>query len=196
MWEPYASKVSNVGVSSVSLRANLLSNRKIFIDGEINSELANSLLMQFQYLQNENDEPIKIYINSPGGEVNAGLLIYDLITNSNVEVNLYCTGMAASMAAIIFASGKKGHRYILPHSKVMIHEPLISGGLGGSATTIKNTAESILKIKKITCELLAKYTGKTVEEIDKAIEHDNFMDANEAIEFGICDKIAGADITR
>ena len=189
MWEPYVSKISNSGISSVALRASLLGDRKIFIDGEINSDFANNLLMEFQYLQKENDEPISIYINSPGGEVNAGLLIYDIVSNSKVEVNLYCTGIAASMAAIIFASGKEGHRFILPHSKVMIHEPLVSGGLGGSATTIKNTAESILKVKKITSEILAKHTGKTVDEIDKVIEHDNFMDADEAVEFGICDKI-------
>lgn len=189
MWQPCVTKVSNEGVSVVDLRSSLLEDRKIFIDTEINSELANKILMEFQYLEKENDEPINVYINTPGGEINAGLMIYDVLTNSNVIVNMYCTGMAASMGAILFASGKKGHRYILPHSKVMIHEPLIGSGFGGSATTIKNTAESILKTKKLITEILAKHTGKSIKEVNKAISHDNYMDANEAIKFGICDGI-------
>ena len=102
---------------------------------------------------------------------------------------MYCTGMASSMGAVILAGGQKGRRFILPHSKVMIHEPLISGGMGGSATSIKRTADSILETKAITNGILAKHTGKTVKEIDKATAFDNFMNAKEAVEFGICDEI-------
>ena len=102
---------------------------------------------------------------------------------------MYCIGMAASMGAVILAGGQKGRRYILPHSKIKIHEPLIQGGLGGSATSIKKTADSIIETKAITNGILAKHTGKTVEEIDEATAFDNFMNAKQAVEFGICDEI-------
>ena len=102
---------------------------------------------------------------------------------------MVCTGMAASMAAVILAGGQSGRRFILPHSKVMIHEPLISNGVGGSATSIKNISDSILKTREIINGILAKHTGKSVEDINKATDHDNYMNSNEAIEFGICDKI-------
>ena len=139
----------------------------------------------------ESSEPIDIYLNSPGGSVNAGMVIYDVIQalEGKVPINIYCIGMAASMGAIILAGGHKGHRYILPHSKCMIHEPLISGGLGGSATSIKKTADSILETKAITNGVLAKHTGKTLEEIDKATAFDNYMNAEESVEFGLCDEI-------
>lgn len=189
MWEPQISRETNAGVTTVNLRSSLLGERKIYIDDEIDSNFANSFMLEYQYLVKENEYPIDIYINSPGGEINAGLMMYDIITNSEVEMNLYCTGIAASMAAILFACGKIGHRFILPNSKVMIHEPLIANGVGGSATTIQNTAKNILKVKQKTCEILAKHTGKSIAEIEKAIEHDNYMGAEEAIKFGICDKI-------
>ena len=123
--------------------------------------------------------PVDIYINSPGGSVNAGLVIYDLIQSlkGKLVMNIYCIGMAASMAAVILAGGPKGSRYILPHSKCMIHEPLIAGGMGGSATSIKKTAESILETKAITNGILAEHTGRTVEEIDEATAFDNYMNA-------------------
>ena len=121
--------------------------------------------------------------------MNAGLVIYDCIQASEVEINMICAGTAASMAAIIFAGGQKGHRYILPHSKVMIHEPLLAGGVGGSATSIKNISDSILETREIVNGILAKHTGKTVKEINKATSFDNYMNAEEAIKFGLCDKI-------
>ncbi len=142
------------------------------------------------YLQQESNEPITIYINSPGGSVNAGLVIYDCIQSSEIEINIICAGMAASMAAIILAGGQKGHRFILPHSKVMIHEPLISHGVGGSATSIKNISDSIIETRELVNNILAKHTGKTLEEINKATSFDNYMNAKEAIEFGLCDEVA------
>lgn len=177
------------GVREVSLDTRHLMNRRIFIHGEINEHTANDFLSQMLYLEQESDEPISIYINSPGGSVNAGLVIYDCIQASEVEINMICAGTAASMAAIIFAGGQKGHRYILPHSKVMIHEPLLAGGLGGSATSIKNISDSILETREIVNGILAKHTGKTVKEINKATSFDNYMNAKEAIEFGLCDEI-------
>lgn len=177
------------GVREVSLDTRHLMNRRIFIHGEINEESANDFLSQMLYLEQESEDPITIYINSPGGSVNAGLVIYDCIQASNPEINLICAGTAASMAAIILAGGQKGHRYILPHSKVMIHEPLLAGGVGGSATSIKNISDSILETREIVNKILAKHTGKTLKEINKATSFDNYMNAKEAIEFGLCDEI-------
>lgn len=177
------------GIREVSLSTRHLSNRKIFLNGSIDSNTANNLLSQFLYLENEPDKEVDLYINSPGGEVNAGLMIYDILQGTKIPVNIICTGIAASMAAVILAGGKKGRRFILPHSKTMIHEPLIANGVGGSATSIKNISESILETKSICNEILSKHTGKSIEEIDKATSFDNFMNAKESVEFGICDKI-------
>ena len=153
-------------------------------------ESAMSILSQLKYLANESDEEINLYINSGGGEVTAGLLIYDVIQQMKVPVNMYCTGIAASMAAVIFAGGQKGRRYILPHSKTMIHEPLLSGGVGGSASSIKNISDSILETRKILNGILAKHTGKSLKEINKATAFDNYMNAEESIAFGLCDAVA------
>lgn len=177
------------GVREVSLDTRHLMNRRIFIHGEITDVSANEFLSQMLYLEQESDEPITIYINSPGGSVNAGLVIYDCIQSSNLEINIICAGMAASMAAIILAGGQKGHRYILPHSKVMIHEPLLSSGLGGSATSIKNISDSILETREIVNSILAKHTGKSLNEVNQATSFDNYMNADEAIAFGLCDAI-------
>ena len=121
--------------------------------------------------------------------MNAGLMIYDTIQGSNLPIDMVCTGRAASMAAVILAGGQKGHRHILKHSKVMIHEPLISNGVGGSATSIKNISESIMETREICNSILAKHTGKTLQEINEATSFDNYMNAEEAIAFGICDSI-------
>lgn len=187
-WTPSVEVESAHGIREVSLKTRHLMNRNIFLTGSIDDEMANDFLSEFMYLENQSDEPINIYINSPGGQVNAGLMIYDTVQGSRVPVNMICAGLAASMAAIILAGGQNGRRYILKHSKVMIHEPLISGGLGGSATSIKNISESILETRKICNSILAQHTGKSVEEIDEATSFDNYMNAEEAIEFGLCDK--------
>ena len=181
---------SSSGITVVSVGSRLLSERKLFLEGEITAESACEFVRAIMMLSGEDSrKPIDVYINSPGGEVNAGLMIYDTLKGMKTEVNLHCIGMAASMAAIIMAGGEKGHRYILPHSRMMIHEPLIAGGVGGSATSIKRTAESILETKRITVELLAKDTGRTDKEVEEAIAFDNYMNAEEAVAFGLCDSI-------
>lgn len=180
---------SSNGTREVLLSTRHLMNRRIFITGEINADLANDFLSEFLYLEQEDGGPVTIYVNSTGGEISAGLMIYDIIQASSMEINIICTGLAASMAALLVAGGQKGRRFILPHSKMMIHEPLIGGGVGGSATSIRNISESILKTRTITNGILAKHTGKTLEEIDRATSFDNYMDAEQAIEFGLCDKI-------
>lgn len=177
------------GVREVSLDTRHLMKRRIFLNGEINEDTANDFLSQMLYLEQESRDPVTIYINSPGGSVNAGLVIYDCIQASELEINMVCAGTAASMAAIIFAGGQKERRFILPHSKVMIHEPLLAGGVGGSATSIKNISDSILETREIVNGILAKHTGKTVKEINKATSFDNYMNAEEAIKFGLCDKV-------
>ena len=137
----------------------------------------------------DEERDVEIIINSPGGEVSAGLVIYDIIQSYKNRITMYCTGLAASMGAVIFAGGQKGRRFILPHSKVMIHEPLIAGGMGGSATTIEKTAQKILETKSVLSKILSHHTGKTVEQINEATVFDNYMSADEAIKFGICDDI-------
>lgn len=190
MYQPAVERESVNGIQEVSLYTNAFSNRKLFLFGPIDEKTVYSFTAQMLYLMEDEQSPIDIYINSPGGEVNSGLAIYDLIQSCKAPINMYCIGMAASMGALIFAGGKKGHRFMLPHSKVMIHEPLIPNGVGGSASSIKSTADSILQTREILNGILAKHTGKTLEEINKATDHDNFMTANEAIEFGLCDKVA------
>lgn len=184
-------KKSSSGLQGLPLESMLLSQRKIFLDKEITAESANLFLKQLMYLREEDNDPINIYITSPGGEVNAGLLLYDQIKGMNdIVINMFCIGLAASMSAIILAGGQKGNRFILPHSKVMIHEPLIAGhGIIGSATSIQQTAESIMETKEILSKLLANDTGRSVKEISKAISYDHYMNAEEAVEFGIVDAI-------
>lgn len=189
-WVPSAVVENAGGKSVIDLRTHHFTNRKVYLTGEIMDESADDFILQMQYLAEER-EPVTIYINSPGGSVNAGLVIYDVVNSlkGKLSIHMYCVGMAASMAAIILAGGQKGRRYILPNSKVMIHEPLIAGGMGGSASSVKKTADSILKTKALTNSILAKHTGKTVEEIDEATAYDNYMTAKEAVAFGICDEI-------
>lgn len=195
-WIPSIEVESAHGTREVALTTRHLMNRNIFLTGSIDSEMANNFLSQFLYLEQESDEPVTIYINSPGGEVNAGLMIYDTIQGSKLPINIVCSGLAASMAAILLAGGQKGRRYIMKHSKVMIHEPLIANGVGGSATSIKNISDSILETRAIVNGILSEHTGKPIEEIDEATSFDNYMNADEAIAFGICDKVtAGIKIT-
>ena len=188
-WIPAIEVESAHGTREVSLTTRHFMGRRLFLTGEINADMANEFMLQMMYLEDDNSSPVTIYINSPGGSIDAGLMIYDAIQGNNLTINMVCMGQACSMAALLLAGGQHGRRYIMPHSKVMIHEPLISGGVGGSATSIKNISDSILETKKIVNEILSKHTGKTAEEIDAATAYDNFMNAKEAMEFGICDDI-------
>lgn len=176
------------GIETISLENKLLTDRRLFLDEMITSETAVSFVQAMMYLS-QKSEPISIYINSPGGEVNAGLLIYDVIQSCRNEINMYCIGQASSMAAVILASGQDGHRFILPHSRVMIHEVLLGGGIGGSATSISRISESILETRDIVNDILARHTGRTVQEINQATSFENSMNAHEAVKFGICDFI-------
>lgn len=190
IWVPTVIEDTYGGARMVDLEAKHFMAGRLFLTGEITDETANNFVSELLYLS-EKSEPVDIYINSPGGSVNAGLVIYDALQAcvQKVEINLYCVGMAASMAAVILAGGAEGHRFILPHSRVMIHEPLISGGMGGSASSIKKTADSILESKALINGILSLHTGKPVEEIDEATSFDNYMNADEAIAFGLADAV-------
>ena len=167
--------------------SRLLKDRIIIINGEINNETSNSVVAQLLYLDSLNNEDISIYINSPGGSVTDGMAIYDTMNFISSDVSTIGMGICASMAAFLLSSGKKGKRYVLPNSEVMIHQPL--GGVKGQATEIKIAAEHILKTKDKLNKILSKNTGKSLELIEKDTDRDNFMDANEALEYGIIDKI-------
>lgn len=179
------------GTRIESLETRLMMQRKIFLSGEIDMIMADDFARQMMYLM-ESEEPLKIYINSMGGEVDAGLLIYDMICSAGDRVSIYCMGRAYSMAALLLAAAPKGQRMILPHAKVMIHEPLIPGGIGGCASSIKKVSDSIMKTRKLAIELLMKHTGRKRTELEKALSFDNFMSAEEAIAFGICDRVVNS----
>ena len=169
------------------LYSRLLKDRIIFLSGEINDNVANIIVSELLYLDNLNNEDIYLYINSPGGSITSGMSIYDTMNFIKSSVCTICLGIAASMAAFLLASGQKGKRYILPNSEVMIHQPL--GGAQGQASEIKIAAEHILKTKHKLNHLLAKNTGKSLKQIEKDTERDNFMEAKEAVQYGIVDQI-------
>ena len=177
--------------SVIPIESKLLSERRtVFIEDDITMKSANEFKHTIMYLLHEDpDQPITVHISSNGGEIDAGLLIYDILKGITCEVNVLCTGKAFSIAAILLAAAKPGHRYILPRSRVLLHEPLIAGGVGGSATNIQKTAEEIMARKRDIVNMLSADTGRSKEEIEKAISFDNFMSAQEAIDFGIADKI-------
>lgn len=163
-------------------------NGRLFLVGPIDHRMAVDFISAMLVLAEEKKDA-EIIIDSPGGEISAGLMIYDVLRSYKYKITMYCTGLAASMAAFILAAGQKGRRFILPHSQVMIHEPLISSVFGGSATSIEKTAQSILETKAVLNKILAEHTGRSVNEINKATQDDNFMTSEEAVKFGICDEI-------
>lgn len=175
------------GERSYDIFSRLLKNRIILLSGEIDDNLANSIVAQILYLDSLNHDDISLYINSPGGSVTAGMAIFDTMNFVKSDVSTICLGMAASMAAFLLSSGKKGKRYILPNAEVMIHQPL--GGAQGQATEIKIAAEHILKLRDKLNNILAKNTNQKIEKIEMDTERDNFMDSDEALKYGIVDRI-------
>lgn len=170
--------------------SRLLKDRIIILNGEINDSLANSIVAQLLFLDSENHEDISLYINSPGGVITSGMAIYDTMNFIKSDVSTICIGLAASMAAFILSSGKKGKRYALPNAEVMIHQPL--GGAQGQATEIKIAAERILKLKDKLNTILAKNTNKPLEKIQNDTERDYFLTSDDALEYGLIDKIIEA----
>ena len=173
---------------SYDIYSRLLEDRIIFLSGEINDQVANSVVAQLIYLEGKNpDKDIFMYINSPGGSVSAGLAIYDTMNYIKCDVSTICVGMAASMAAVLLSSGAKGKRICLPHSEVMIHQPL--GGAQGQQSDIEIQAKHILKTRELLNKILAENTGKDVKTLQKDTDRDNYMDAKTAVKYGLVDKI-------
>ena len=168
--------------------SRLLKDRIIFIGGDIDDTMANTVIAQLLFLQNENaDADVSIYINSPGGLITSGLAIYDTMQFVGCNVQTYCLGQAASMAAVLLAGGTKGKRFVLPNSRILIHQPM--GGARGTATDISIQAEEILRLRKRLNQILARHTGQALERIEEDLDRDRFMSAEEAVAYGLADQI-------
>lgn len=184
---------SSNGITLVPIESRLMANRRVFIEGEIDADTACDFVKKVMLLNSEDSkQPIDVLINSPGGEINSGMLMYDVIQASNAPIRMFCIGRAYSMGAVLFACGNHG-RYMLPHSELMIHEPLLGNRVGGNSSSIKSISDSLLETKKRMNQLLAKHTGRTEEEVEKATGFDHYFSPEESIEFGLCDEIIGFD---
>jgi ATP-dependent Clp protease, protease subunit len=189
VYPPYVIERSSRGERSYDIFSRLLMDRIVFLGTPVNDDVANIIIAQLLFL--EADSPgrdISLYINSPGGSVSAGLAIYDTMQYLSSPVNTICMGLAASMGAFLLTAGRKGKRYALPHSRIMIHQPSQSGG-GGSASDIEIQAKEILYLRQKLNELMAKHSGQPIERIDKDTDRDRFMSADEAKEYGLVDNI-------
>jgi ATP-dependent Clp protease protease subunit len=185
---PMVVEQSARGERAYDIYSRLLKERVIFVVGPIEDHMANLIVAQLLFLESENpDKDISLYINSPGGSVTAGLAIYDTMQFIKPDVSTLCTGQAASMGAILLAGGSSGKRYGLPHSRVMIHQPL--GGFQGQASDFEIHAKEILAVRGRLNRLLAEHTGKKENTIDRDTERDNFMSAEESVEYGIIDRV-------
>ncbi len=185
---PYVIEQTNRGERSYDIFSRLLKDRIVFLGGEIDDTTASLVVAQMLFLEMEDpDQDIMLYINSPGGSVTAGMAIYDTMRYLKCEVSTLCVGMAASMGAFLLSAGAKGKRKALPHSEIMIHQPL--GGASGQATDIAIHAEQILRIKKTLNECLAEHTGQPLEKIERDVERDHFLTAEQAKEYGLIDEI-------
>jgi ATP-dependent Clp protease, protease subunit len=189
IYPPYVIERSSRGERSYDIFARLLMDRIIFLGTPVNDDVANIIIAQLLFLTADNpDREIYLYINSPGGSVSAGLAIYDTMQYLKSPVNTICMGMAASMGAFLLAAGRKGKRFALPHSRIMIHQPSQSGG-GGSASEIEIQAREILYLRSKLNELMAKHTAQPIDRIEKDTDRDRFMSAEEAAEYRLVDKV-------
>ena len=185
---PMVIEQSSRGERAYDIYSRLLKDRVVFVVGPVEDHMANLVVAQLLFLESENpDKDINLYINSPGGTVSSGLAIYDTMQFIRCDVSTMCVGQAASMGAVLLAAGAKGKRYILPHSRVMIHQPL--GGFQGQASDIDIHAREILKVRAQLNEILAAHTGQTVDRIAEDTERDNFMDPQQALDYGLVDKV-------
>ena len=180
------------GEKTYDIFSRLLKDRIVFIAGEITDDAANIIISELLYLDSISHGDINLYINSPGGSITAGMAIYDTINFIKSEVSTICIGMAASMASIILASGERGKRYILPNSEVMIHQPL--GGVNGQATEIKIVADRIIYLRNKLNEILSEKTKKPIDIIEKDTERDYYLNADDALKYGLVDKILKKEI--
>jgi ATP-dependent Clp protease, protease subunit len=187
---PYVIEKTGRGERTYDLYSRLLEDRIIFLGTQVDDQVANAVVAQLLFLAKQNKtQDIQMYINSPGGSVTAGLAMYDTMQYVDCDIATYCVGQCASMGAVLLAGGTKGKRFILPNSRVMIHQPW--GGTQGTASDMEIQVNEILKLKKSLNGILAKHCDKTIKEIEKATDRDNFLSADESLKFGIVDKIFG-----
>ena len=185
---PYVVEKTGRGERSYDIYSRLLKDRIVMLSGEVNDQVASTIVAQFLFLEAEDPEKdIFFYINSPGGVVTSGMAIFDTMNYIRPDVATICIGQAASMGAFLLSSGEKGKRYALPHARVMIHQPL--GGAQGQASDIQIQAEEILRMKKELNGILAKNSGQSIKKIEKDTDRDNFMSAQECVEYGLIDKV-------
>jgi ATP-dependent Clp protease protease subunit len=185
---PYVIEKTGRGERAYDIYSRLLEDRIVFIGTAIDDHVANAVVAQLLFLETENrTQDINMYINSPGGSVTAGLAIYDAMQHVACPVATFCIGQAASMGAVLLMAGRKGKRHILPHSRVMIHQPW--GGAGGTAADIRIQADEILKLKRALNELIARHSGQQLKKVEKDTDRDHYMDAQEAVEYGLVDEI-------
>ena len=176
------------GESVHSIVDDMFADRELVCVGTIDRNCVNALILQIRHLQKDDpDAQITIFINSPGGEVTSGLALYDVMQAVSCPIRTVCMGMAASMAALLFLSGDQ--RDMLPHSQVMIHDPLISGGVGGNALQLRSLADDIMRVREITAKVISKHTGKSMEEVYEKTAHDTYFEAEEAVAWGLADRI-------
>jgi ATP-dependent Clp protease protease subunit len=188
VYPPYIIERSSRGERTYDIFSRLLMDRIVFMGAGINDDVANIIIAQLLFLEADNPEKdIYLYINSPGGVVSSGMAIYDTMQHLRAPINTICMGMAASMGSFLLAAGTKGKRAALPHSRIMMHQP--SGGAQGTAADIEIQAREILYLRGKMHELYAKHTGQPVEQIERDMERDRFMSANEAVEYGLVDTV-------
>ncbi|HLX36347.1 MAG TPA: ATP-dependent Clp endopeptidase proteolytic subunit ClpP [Candidatus Binataceae bacterium] len=192
---PYVVEQTGRGERSYDIYSRLLKDRIVFLGGQVNDDVANLITAQLLFLESEDPErEINMYINSPGGSVTAGLAIYDTMQFVKPPVSTLCVGQAASMGSFLLAAGAKGRRYALPHSRILIHQ--LSGGFEGQAADIEIQARETLRIREIVNEVLSRHTGKSIKQIEKDTDRDNFMSAAQAVEYGLIDEVITARATK
>lgn len=187
---PYVVEQTSRGERSYDIFSRLLNDRIIMLSDQVNDATASLVVAQLLYLESQDTEKdISLYINSPGGSITSGMAIYDTMQYIKCDVSTICIGMAASMGAFLLAAGAKGKRFALPNSEIMIHQPLISGGLSGQCTDIKIQSDHLVRIRQRMNEMLAANTGKPLEQVQEDTERDNYMTAQQAMEYGLIDKV-------
>ena len=187
---PIVIEQSGRGERAYDIYSRLLKDRIIFLGGGVDDDVANLIIAQMLFLSNENDEAdIHFYINSPGGVITSGLAIYDTMQFLRCDVSTYCVGQAASMGSVLFAGGKEGKRFMLPNSRILLHQPLISGVMQGAATDLEIEAKEILRLRERLYDVLSKHTGKDAKDIEKDCDRNLWLEADESIGYGLADKI-------
>ena len=187
---PTVIEQTNRGERAYDIYSRLLNDRIVFLSDEVNDVTASLVVAQLLFLEAQDpDKDISLYINSPGGSVSSGFAIYDTMNYIKCDVSTICVGMAASMGAFLLSAGAKGKRFALPNSEIMIHQPLISGGLSGQCTDIKIQSDHLVRTRQKMNEMLAANTGKPLEQVQIDTERDNYMSAQEALEYGLIDKV-------